>query len=726
MSRGGWSFLPPGLHLPMPESLRRTGLRLGAASSLALFLELTLIRWLPAEVRVTAYFPNLVLIAAFLGLGVGSLRSGRRSLLGLFPVILSVVVVASLLLGRVVFTAEGVSRHLWLLYDDLPKDAPVVHGVRVPIVTLFVLGGALFVPLGQFVAERIQEFREASVPLHGYAVDLGGSLLGVVGFGVLSALDTGPVVWFLVVAALAATVALPRRGLVVAVAGAGVLLAAVVGHLDTATVYSPYYALSLDSVKGLPDVRVRANGSLHQIATDVVNPVPDATAARTRAVNGYYAPYRMLHRPPGNVLVLGAGTGNDVAVLLQEGARRIDAVEIDPELVALGREIHPDHPYASPRVHVYVTDARSFLEHTKKKYDLIVFGTLDSMTRLAALSTVRLDNFVYTENGILAAKRHLAPDGGMVLYFMVGKSFISDRLVGLLDSAFGTMPKLIRGDFSLFNTVLMAGPAFTPPSTRDAALDAWYRANKLPGLDLPNDNWPYLYLAHRTVDPFYLSLMAILAAVAVLGVLVADRSLILGAARNGADWEMFLFGTGFLLLETRFVTAMNLLWGATWITSAVVFGAILLTVLVATLLTPRLRIPWGVAGTLLIAALGVCYVIRPDALLDLEGATRMGVSVLYVGSPVFFAALCFAMRFAEREDAGRAFGWNLLGAVLGGLLEFLGMAVGFAAVLLLAVACYLGVFLLKNARDRAAAGAQAGTAPGTPAAMIADTERREG
>lgn len=684
----------------MTEPLRQQGFRLAVASCLVLFLELTLIRWLPVEVRVAAYFPNLVLIAAFLGLGVGSLRSGRRSLLAFWPVLLGATVVAAIALGGIAFTDEGVSEHLWLLYHDLPEDARVVEGVRAPIVALFVLTAAMFVPMGQFVAERIQEFREAGVPLRGYAVDLAGSLLGVVAFGVLSGMGTRPALWLGVVAVLAVATALPRRGLAV-VAGATVLaLAAVVGRFDDATTYSPYYALSHDTIPGMPDVRVQANGSLHQIAADLVNPVRGLSEGRRLAVEGYHAPYKMLGRPPGKVLVLGAGTGNDIAVALDEGATEVHAVEIDAELVAFGREIHPNAPYASDRVTVFVTDARTYLQHTDETYDLIVFGTLDSMTRLAALSTVRLDNFVYTREAIVAARDRLAPDGGLAMYFMVGEPFIHDRLVGLVATAFGTIPHVFTGNFSMFNTVVLAGTAFRPVEQQRPEIDERYLAEFVPSLDLPTDDWPYLYLAERGVSSFYLSLMVILGGIALLFVVLADRSLLTSAGRGSADWEMFLFGAAFLLLETRYVTAMNLLWGATWITSAVVFGAILLMVLLATLLTPRITLRFEVAAALLIASLAVSFVVRPHAMLGLEGASRTAVSILYVGLPVFFAAICFAMRFATRVDAGRAFGWNLLGAVLGGLLEFLGMSVGFAALVLLTIACYLGVVLLKVREDR--------------------------
>ena len=144
-------------------------------------------------------------------------------------------------------------------------------------------------------------------------------------------------------------------------------------------------------------------------------------------------------RPPGKVLVLGAGTGNDVAVALDEGAEHVDAVEIDPVILDLGR-LHPDRPYASPRVRLINTDARAFLNESTEKYDLIVFGTLDSMTRLSALSNVRLDNFVYTRECIAAAKAHLSPQGGLVLYFMSTKDYINQRLSGLLAEAFQQLP----------------------------------------------------------------------------------------------------------------------------------------------------------------------------------------------------------------------------------------------------------------------------------------------
>lgn len=685
------------------RQVRIATLELAAVSSIALFQELALIRWLPGEVRVVAYFPNLILIAAFLGLGVGSLRARSRSLLALWPVSLVAVVVAAVLMGRVAFTAEGVSEHLWLLYDDLPEGAPVIEGIRAPIVFLFVLSAACFIPLGQLIGQRLETFREAGRPLRGYAVDLGGSLAGVVLFSFMAFGSLRPVWWFAPFLALGLYLVRDRRVLVTAHLIASIIVLGAVTGADDAQLYSPYYALSAVPIEGLPDFDIRANGSLHQVATDM-EALDLAVPARQRAVQGYRIPHRRLGRPIRRALVLGAGTGNDVAVLLAEGVEEIHAVEIDPGIIELGRQIHPNQPYSDARVTVHGMDGRSFLNETELRFDLIIFGTLDSMTRLSALSNVRLDNFMYTAEALAAARDRLTEDGGLALYFMVGKEHIHTHLLALLASTFGELPALERGDFSMFNSVYMAGPGFRETTDVDPEFEAAYFTNILPSIDLPTDDWPYLYLPERGITPFYLSMMAILIAITVGLLFGASGELREALTTRGAvDVEMFLFGVGFLLIETKFVTAMNLAWGATWITSAVVFGAILATILGATLLADRSPVSWKAAGPGLVVALVAIYFLPLSGLVRSDGLLRLVLSMVYVGVPVFFAALCFADRFRTRPSAHLAFGWNLLGAVFGGLLEFLSMSLGFRALTLVAIAAYLLVFLMAGRRTPATA-----------------------
>lgn len=661
--------------------------------------ELALIRWLPAQVRVLAYFPNLVLIAAFLGLGLGCLLARYAPRPWLWPLSLLLVVAAAAAAGGIAFTDNSTTEHLWLLYYDLPKDAPVVAGVRVPVFIAFVLCAASFVVPGQMLARRLDGFTSLGRPLTGYATDLAGSLAGVLLFTILSWQQTFPIVWFgiLMIAMLPLLGGSKRQWAVHLTMAVAIL--ALVQSVERADFYSPYYALRAQprAADASTPAFVSTNGSLHQIPSVVARGASVATELESRIREGFHIPFEKLGRPPRRALVLGAGTGNDVAVLLDRGAEHVDAVEIDPVILRLGETLHPDHPYASPKVRRINTDARSYLEDTDQRYDLIVFGTLDSMTRLSALSNVRLDNFVYTVESLRAAYSRLTDDGGLVLYFMVGTPYIAEHLTHMLMLATGRAPSFVNFHNGLFNVVFMVGPAFDHlrAAADDVNLSAAVAAVN-PRL-VPSDDWPYLYLSERGVSNFYLSLIAAIALFAIIAVLVVSPKMRAGIRRRGGiDFEMFLLGFGFLLLETRFVTGIGLLWGVTWIASAVVFAAILATMLMATLVTAWRPLPWGLASGGLALSLAVAWALPPGLLLTPSIPLKLLYTVLYVGVPVFLASCCFALRYRTREDAGTAFGWNLLGAVFGGLAEFASMALGFRALFLVALIVYLIAFLIAG------------------------------
>jgi spermidine synthase len=672
-----------------------------SGSFVVLFLELALIRWLPCQVRVLAYFPNLILISAFLGLGIGCLRAQKRSLLWLWPLSLAVLFGCFYALSHVVFTHDPESEHLWLLYFDLPRDAPVVEGVHLPIILAFILCAFSFVPLGQFVAKRLNTFSKFSSSLWGYSWDILGSLLGVVGFAVVCFLQQFPVTWFAIIFAVGLVLFLSRKRLLLVYVPAAFLCLGIVVLAEQASYYSPYYSISTDRDPASSNEAgffVMTNGSYHQKAISLRRAKETTSDWHRKLKQSYHLPFDQLKKPARRVLVLGAGTGNDVAVLLDHGAESIDAVEIDPLILEIGRKYHPDRPYDSPLVRTINTDARQHLNACEEKYDLIVFGTLDSTTKLSALSNVRLDNFVYTLEGMQAACDCLTPDGGMVLYFSVAKNYVEEHLLGAMASAFGTIPAAYSGEFGMFTRIYMLGPAFSH-LRGDVAKEEKFFSEKLPAIEIPTDDWPYLYLRSRGVNNFYLSLMAIFAGLAVIGVFLVSREMRASVKKlSKIDFEMFLFGAAFLLIETKFITAMNLAWGATWLTSAVVFGSILSMILLATVVMKLRPLNWWFALTGLLLSLLATYFVPPHFLLGYNSLVKIVLSVFFVGTPVFFASACFALRFRERVRVDLAFGWNLLGAVAGGLMEFFSMAVGLKALSLLAIAAYLGVawLVIKN------------------------------
>ena len=665
------------------------------ASFIVLLQELALIRYLPGQVRVLAYFPNLILISAFLGLGVGCLRAGKSSMLWLWPMSLLTIAICAFIGSRIAFTQESVTEHLWLLYYDLPKETLVFHGVKLPIVIAFFLSCISFIPLGQIVAERLQQFKEISSSLWGYCWDISGSLLGVIVFSLLGITKAFPVFWFFIFLSLGFLFFYKKPYLNIFYILTGLAICLIVGMTEKAIKYSPYYAISYAKNDKNGSLSLMTNGSLHQVALSLRNNDKNNPNINAHVREGYHLPYRHLKKAPKKALILGAGTGNDVSVMLDEGVAHIDAVEIDPVIIETGRELHPDQPYSSDRVNIFNTDARSFLNNTNEKYDLIVFGTLDSMTRLSALSNVRLDNYIYTVECINKARKHLTPAGGIVMYFMTATSYIHKKLITILTNSFDQLPLVINKNYNLFNNIYMAGPAFDhyQGDSRKSSAPKFIK-QLMKNTYIPTDDWPYLYVKSRGISAFYGTLIGLFIFISLSLIIISSgemRKSIL--TLKGIDSQMFLFGFAFLLLETRYVTQMNLAWGATWITSAVVFGSILFMVLVSTIIARLRPIPFRTSMFCLLSALVLTYFMPVEMLLQENMLLKLIISILFVGIPIFFAGTCFALLFEKRERADIAFGWNLIGAVTGGLSEFLTMVVGFKALLLVAVLIYLFAFL---------------------------------
>ena len=109
--------------------------------------------------------------------------------------------------------------------------------------------------------------------------------------------------------------------------------------------------------------------------------------------HAYALPY-LLNRDAGgppfeDVMIIGAGSGNDVSAALAAGVKHVDAVEIEPVLNEVGRRYHPNRPYSDPRVTIHLNDGRAFIRETDKKYDLIIYALVDSLVLHSGYSNIR-------------------------------------------------------------------------------------------------------------------------------------------------------------------------------------------------------------------------------------------------------------------------------------------------------------------------------------------------
>jgi hypothetical protein len=173
------------------------------------------------------------------------------------------------------------------------------------------------------------------------------------------------------------------------------------------------------------------------------------------------------------------------------------------------------------------------------------------------------------------------------------------------------------------------------------------------------------------------------------------------------DGQMFFLGAGFMLVETKAVIHMALLFGSTWMVNSVVFTAVLLMILAANLfvLKVRPRLLWPFYGGLFIA-LAINAVVPLNSFLGWRGEFQILASCLMVFAPILFAAVIFAVSFGRRDQPDRSFGFNIAGAMLGGLAEYSSMLLGFRHLLWVALGFYaLSAIWLMLASTPTAAGA---------------------
>ncbi|HXT18710.1 MAG TPA: hypothetical protein VN706_24005 [Gemmatimonadaceae bacterium] len=662
------------------SSDRNAQLRLATYTALVLFFELAFIRYTSAYVRVFGFYQNFVLIGTFLGMGVGLLRADLARKLNWLTVPATILLLGAVFVfgGMRIAVPNDKSEFLWGIFGNVGPTHSVP--LTVVVAVLFTLVALFFVPLGALIG---QEFRKLP-PLRAYAADVAGSLAGILVFGLLSAMREPPIVWFAVGFAAYMLVSLRNRPFLIglAVAGAAALLIAARTVRVSPEFWSPYYRINVLR-RDDGGFMLTVNGSLHQIML----PLDSAHAATSPYVHAVYPAYVRPYRYAASLdtaLIVGAGTGNDVALLLQHGAKYIDAVEIDPTIQDIGIAGHPEQPYSNPRVHRHINDARAYLRTTPHHYNVIIFGTLDSQTLLSGMSSVRLDNYVYTVESFKSARSRLAPDGTLIAYHMSANPAIAAKLYQLIGEAFDEPPGVFSEYDYLFNLTFVAGHgARDVPSVAPAVMRQLTQ-----NTERPHDDWPYLYLSGRTIPAHYIGALLIVLLVAASFITVGARRSLTGGR---IDIAMFFMGAGFLLVETKSVTEMSLLFGSTWTVNLMVFAAILIMVLIANLVVQRR----GFASTKpmfagLFATLAIAYAVPASALLPLGAAAEWIAGGFMVALPIFFAALIFSTLLSRRSDASRALAYNLLGAILGGVLEYSAMALGIKAMYIVAALLYAG------------------------------------
>lgn len=656
--------------------------RLFLLSFLFLFFELVCIRWLPSYIRYLSYFTNFILMACFLGMGTGLLASRRKiELARFFPCVLLLLTV---LVFFEKFELNLTASDVIYFGDGGTGYKPVESYHILPLVFIFVMA------MSAMLTQEIGVLFGRLKPLEAYTLNIGGSMMGILAFSLMSFAGLPPLWWFLMTTLL--FLALHRGS-----PGGFILSSVLMGcvcilamTLQKDTIWSPYYRINVSEDSGMYMINV------NNIQCQVMMPIEKQ--------RGFYmAPYSVFRNNHyRKALIIGAGSGTDTSCALYHGVEDITAVEIDPVIVRLGQKLHPMKPYSDPRVRIVIDDARAFLRNSSETYDLIVYALPDSLTLTSSFANLRLESYLFTVECFREVKRHLSPDGILIMYNFYREDWLVDKISQMLADAFGYPPAVLKYSSKARAAIYLIGG-------RLSQLEMKIPMARVDGSLKPaTDDWPFIYLKTPGIKPIFLYSLLLISIIALIGVAVAPP----GGAPRRLSGHFFFLGAAFMLLETTSVVKFSLLFGSTWLVNSLVFFSILFMVLLAIWVTQKIQIRrvW-ILYLPLFGIIALNYLLPLETLLAGNATLRYIFSSLLLFSPIFIANLIFTQTFREEEGtAAAALASNVLGSFLGGIFEYASLLFGYRSLMIF-VAIFYGGSFFSLSRAVKARGEEAGSLP---------------
>jgi hypothetical protein len=673
----------------MNSESRTSFLRIAGVSFLLLFAEITAVRWLGMEVRVIKAFPNLIVTISMIASSAGLIaKPGDKSsksfrwllLLSLF----------------FLWVCTVLAQPLKLTELSIKADHPAAE-ILGAIFLLLSISAALYLwfrDIGKLLGHEYSKLK----PIPAYVANLAGSIAGALSFTLISWLCLPPFSWILTLGIIAW--GLYKKPSIIACTCILTIATAICYSQDF---FSPYSKLTIHPASlevqeslGKNSFDLHSNNLFFNSGIDI-NKAEKASSLtldtkEKRQIKSYFEfmsiPMK-LAKNNAEVLILGAGPGNDVAYALKAGATHVDAVEIDPTIARIGKQFHPNQPYTNPRVEVFIEDARTFLRYSKRHYDLVEFAYLDPGNTIDSASLVRVDNFVYTVESMKSVLSHLKPDGVASIIFTCpdATSFIYKRLYGAVKTAVGHAP-IAYTNPSGTSIAIIFGPGAHPVSGEMAGQLVPYPPAGLAMTEKSlTDDWPFMYLNFEPVG-LITYIVILLVSVVIPALLITFTKS--EAAISRLDWGlMFFLGQGFMLMETKAITQLSVLYGATWLVSSIVILFVLIFAFAAAL----------IAGSRNFKSIGWLYCLLAVSLtlgyfLDISSFNIANpiVAGLIISAitclPVFFGSMVFSICFKGASSNTAFLSANLLGVGIGGLTENICICSGIKSLNMVALFIY--------------------------------------
>ena len=304
--------------------------------------------------------------------------------------------------------------------------------------------------------------------------------------------------------------------------------------------------------------------------------------------------------------------------------------------------------------------------------------------------------------------RSLLTEGGiMILSFEAQKPYVADRMAGVLGEVFGHSPICFRVPTTAYGWGGLIFVAGNEAVVRDrikanprleTQIARWQRESPvaLSGTTpIATDDWPYIYLDRPRIPQLYYLLTGLLAVLMVRGLAgMGGRHRI--ARWDRPQWHFFLLGAAFMLLEVQNISKAAVVLGNTWSVNAVIISGILAMVLLANLVVARLpSLPAWLIYTGLCGACLLNYGLDLSRFAFLPYASKVAIVGVLTSLPMLFSGIAFARSFTAAAHKDRTLGANLIGALIGGLLQSITFVTGIRALLLIVTGLYLLAFATR-------------------------------
>jgi len=459
---------------------------------------------------------------------------------------------------------------------------------------------------------------------------------------------------------------------------------------------------------------------------------------------------------PERVLILGAGAGKDVIQARLAGAAQIEAVEINPAMVALTNDYagYTGDVFRLPGVQVAVTDGRNYVERTSQRYDLIYLNLVYSQAATPGAAAL-VENYIFTREALTAYWEHLTDDGRLGFVTHTGPEGIR-LFIGVLDmlqhqgyslrealdrvtlvarrtddpqtrvtvvtvqrqpwsqQEIAALRQTIvqRGNQSILYLPYIAEDLLGGLATGEVTLSQYIAGNPEFNYQPTTDDRPFFYHLQPGLPSV---LVTLLRAVLILGLFYLAFVFVAWDARRDSIvqrslWVGYfgLIGVAFMLVEIPMIQRFNLLLGAPTLALVVVIGGMLLGGSAGSLFSGRFaeqRLPRVIALATLIAGVtvGVSAFVYPALIrwaLPAALGLRVAVSLALLVPVGFVMGMAFpgGMRLVNRLDPrGIPVHWgaNAVASTIGTTLATVfAMTEGFRLALLVGAGLYLAVAAL--------------------------------